>query len=103
MVKETAYYDILGVSPSASVDEILTAYRDLAPKYHPDNNPKDKDKFQAISVACGALINDITRKIYDQGGEEALQETSGDGPLFPDPLETFDMLFGQSKSGGEKS
>ncbi|XP_074599449.1 ubiquitin thioesterase otubain-like isoform X2 [Brevipalpus obovatus] len=98
MVKETAYYDILGLSPSAAVDEILAAYRDLAPKYHPDNNPKEKDKFQAISVACEALINEDTRKIYDQGGEEALQETGGDGPLFSDPLETFEMIFGQNKS-----
>ncbi|KAK7272053.1 hypothetical protein RJT34_28423 [Clitoria ternatea] len=62
-------YEVLGVSPSATVDEIKKAYRKLALKYHPDVNKEDKaqEKFMRIKHAYNSLLNSSSRKKYDSG------------------------------------
>lgn len=65
------YYQILGVSRSASKDEIKRAFRKLAAKHHPDRNPDDKaaeERFKEINEAYTVLQDDEKRKFYDQYG-----------------------------------
>src|ERR1700709_2766155 len=67
------YYKILGISKTASQDEIKAAYRKLARKHHPDLNPNDKDankKFQQINEANEVLSDPEKRKKYDQYGKD---------------------------------
>src|SRR5260221_766739 len=69
----TDYYKILGVSKSATEEEIKKAYRKLARKLHPDLNPNDKEahkKFQQINEANEVLSDPEKRKKYDQYGSD---------------------------------
>ncbi|MBS1662704.1 MAG: J domain-containing protein [Bacteroidetes bacterium] len=67
------YYKVLGVNKTASQDEIRSAYRKLARKFHPDLNPNDKEankKFQQINEANEVLSDPEKRKKYDQYGKD---------------------------------
>ncbi|MDE6576817.1 MAG: molecular chaperone DnaJ [Muribaculaceae bacterium] len=71
MAAKRDYYDVLGVSKSASADEIKKAYRKMAIKYHPDKNPGDKEaeeKFKEAAEAYDVLSDADKRAKYDQFG-----------------------------------
>jgi DnaJ-class molecular chaperone len=70
------YYDILGVSKTATEKDLKSAYRKLARKYHPDVNPGDKSaeaKFKEVSEAFAVLSSPEKRAKYDRGGHEAFE------------------------------
>ena len=79
MVKETKFYDRLGVKPNADDSELLKAYRKMALKYHPDKNtePGARKKFKKISMAFETLADPEKRKIYDQHGAQGIKEDGG--------------------------
>lgn len=76
------YYDVLGVKKSASPEEIKSAYRKLARKYHPDVNPGSKEaeeKFKEINSAFQVLSDPQKRTQYDQFGHAAFQQGGAGG------------------------
>jgi molecular chaperone DnaJ len=77
------FYKILGVSQTASADDIKKAYRKLAMKYHPDKNPGDKvaeQKFRDVSEAYDILKDDQKRAAFDRYGSAAFDQNAGFQP-----------------------
>ncbi len=82
MASKRDYYEILGVSKSASEDEIKKAYRKMAVKYHPDKNPDNKeaeDKFKEAAEAYEVLSNSQKKAQYDRFGHAGMGGAAGGG------------------------
>jgi len=114
------YYERLGVSRSATTEEVKKAYRKLALKYHPDRNEGSKEaeaRFREVTEAYEVLRDSEKRATYDRYGEQGLRGGAGAGPGFggfdfADAIQVFmrdfggfggfDEIFG-GRTGGSRS
>ena len=128
MASKTDYYDILGVSKTASAEEIKKAYRKQALEWHPDRHKDNKEaaekRFKEINEAYQVLGDPQKRQSFDQFGHASAQGFGGQGtnpfgqgspftytyqqgggnPFgnqdFGDPFDIFENFFGSSFAGG---
>ena len=107
MAEKRDYYEVLGVAKTASADEIKSAYRKLAMKYHPARTPGDKaaeEKFTEAAEAYDVLHDPEKRQRYDQFGHQAFEGGAGGygagGMNMDDIFSMFGDLFGGRGGGG---
>ena len=113
MADKRDYYEVLGITKTATADEIKKAYRQMAKKYHPDANPGDKEaeaKFKEAAEAYGILSDPEKKQLYDQYGHAAF-EAGGAGAggynyqnmnmndIFSNFGDIFEDLFGGGFGG----
>ena len=109
MADKRDYYEVLGVSKTATDAEIKKAFRVLAKKYHPDMNPGDKEaeaKFKEAQEAYAVLSDAEKRKQYDQFGHAAFDGGAGGAGGFDfsgmDMGDIFGDIFGDFFGGGSR-
>src|SRR5579884_639461 len=117
-VNERDYYEVLGVSRTASIEEIKSAYRKAALKWHPDRNPDKKEeaeaKFRECTEAYSVLSDAQKRQIYDTYGHAGLSSAGAGGTqdfntIFQDFHDIFgdffgfEDLFGQRRGGRSRA
>lgn len=104
------FYDTLGVGRGASQDEVKKAYFKLAKQYHPDVNkaPEAKEKFASINEAYETLGDDAKRRVYDQTGMNADEQSQAGGPFGggfdgAQGFSGFEGFYDQFRQGGNQS
>ena len=115
MATKRDYYEVLGIAKNAAADEIKSAYRKMAIKYHPDKNPDDptaEDKFKEAAEAYEVLSNADKRARYDRFGHQA-SGGGGGAPNMEDIFSQFgdifgggggfDGFFGGQRGGGQRA
>lgn len=109
MAEKIDYYEVLGVSKTASDAEIKSAYKKMAIKYHPDRNPGDKEaeaKFKEAAEAYDVLRDPQKRQSYDQFGHDGMKGGAGFGGFgggsmnMDDIFSMFGDIFGGHMGGG---
>ena len=102
MASKRDYYEVLGVAKTATADEIKSAYRKLAMKYHPDRNPGDKaaeEKFKEAAEAYDVLHDPAKRQRYDQFGHAGFEGGGGFGGAGGMNMDDIFSMFGDIFGG----
>src|SRR3712207_4090786 len=102
------YYEVLGVSRTATDAEMKSAFRKLAMQYHPDRNPGDHEaevKFKEINEAYQTLSDGQKRAAYGRYGHAAFANGGGGGPGFGGDFsdfmsDIFENFFGEAGRAG---
>src|SRR5208282_3113618 len=93
------FYEVLGVAKTASVDEVKSAYRRLALKWHPDRNPANKEeaevRFRESTEAYSVLSDTQKRQIYDTYGHAGLAGATGQSDFNASIFQDFHDIFGE--------
>ncbi len=106
------YYDVLGINKNSTADQIKSAYRKLAVKYHPDKNEGDKaaeEKFKEASEAYHVLSNSERKQNYDNFGHAAFENGGGGRGGFGNFdfsshfSDIFEDFFGEGFGGGRRN
>ena len=115
MANKKDYYEVLGLKKGASENEIKSAFRKMAMKYHPDKNPGDKkaeENFKEVNEAYGILSDPDKKKKYDRFGHAGVDPNAGFGGFggfgggaggaggFDDIFDMFGGMFGGGAGGG---
>lgn len=117
MAEKRDYYEVLGVGKDADANAIKKGFRQMAKKYHPDNNPGDKtaeEKFKEVNEAYEVLSDPQKKQMYDQYGHAAFDQTQGGGADgyggfggfsgdMGDMGDIFGDLFGGMFGGGSRA
>jgi len=101
-INQRDFYEVLGITKTASLEEIKSAYRKAALKWHPDRNPENKPeaegKFRECTEAYSVLSDQEKRQIYDTYGHAGLSNAGGgvdfNGTIFQDFHDIFGDFFG---------
>lgn len=96
------FYEVLGIQREASADEIRKAYRQLARKHHPDQNPGDakaEERFKEVTEAYQVLADDDKRARYDRFGHAGVNGGGGGGPQQGDIFSHFQDIFSEFFGG----
>ncbi|KAI8325685.1 DnaJ-domain-containing protein [Martensiomyces pterosporus] len=99
MASDQKYYDLLGIGPNATPDEIKKAYRRLSLKWHPDKNPNCREeaehRFKELAEAYSVLSDPETRQRYDKYGVDGLKRG------FQPPPDASHSYYSEQRQGGE--
>lgn len=112
MITKKDYYEVLGISRDATIDEIKKAYRRLALQYHPDKNPgnrESEEKFKELSEAYAVLSDSEKRARYDEFGHAGVERSGFRGfrdfediftsDIFSDFEDIFSSFWGERRTG----
>ena len=99
---QSDFYEVLGVTRTATVEEIKSSYRKAALKWHPDRNPENKEeaeiKFRECTEAYSVLSDQQKRQVYDTYGHAGLSGAGGgvdfNSTIFRDFHDIFGDFFG---------